>query len=71
VDPTLTPASNGLGAVETPASRGRGRPARDESSEPPAGDVDDEDAGESGAVVVESAADHLIAEFFPGAQEIG
>ena len=60
VDPSLATSANGLDAGRV-ATRTR----------PVVNDADDEDSGDAGAVVVESAADHLISEFFPGAEEIG
>ncbi len=63
VDPTLA-TSNGVDLSDRTASTSRAAAAtrRDEP--------DDEDAGEASAVVVESAADHLINEFFPGSEEV-
>jgi DNA polymerase III subunit gamma/tau len=63
VDPSLA-SSNGVERMERAAtgSRAAATPRRDEP--------DDEDAGEESAVVVESAADHLINEFFPGSEEV-
>ncbi len=61
VDPSLATTSGGPDAGRATT---RARPA------PAPSDVDDEDAGDASAVVVESAADHLITEFFPGAEEV-
>jgi DNA polymerase-3 subunit gamma/tau len=63
VDTSLASSAHGL----EPAGAA---PARARAARVARGDGDDEDAGESSAVVVESAADHLITEFFPGAEEI-
>jgi len=73
VDPSLVSASNGVDTAgrSGAASRRGGSGARGvAASDHQASEADDEDAGEGSAVVVESAADHLITEFFPGAQEI-
>jgi len=73
VDPSLVSASNGVDTAgrSGAASRRGGSGARGVgASDHQASEADDEDAGEGSAVVVESAADHLITEFFPGAQEI-
>ncbi|HVB71694.1 MAG TPA: DNA polymerase III subunit gamma/tau [Acidimicrobiales bacterium] len=63
VDPTLA-TSNGaeMSYRSVASSRVAAASRRDEP--------DDEDAGEASAVVVESAADHLINEFFPGSEEV-
>lgn len=64
VDAALASSSSGLDAPERNVTRSMGT-AVSRRDEP-----DDEDAGEASAVVVESAADHLINEFFPGTQEL-
>ena len=63
VDPSMA-TSNGVDLSDRPASRSRG------AASPRREELDDEDAGEGSAVVVESAADHLINEFFPGSEEV-
>ncbi|HSN02447.1 MAG TPA: DNA polymerase III subunit gamma/tau [Acidimicrobiales bacterium] len=57
------------GAIAATPSASR-TPARARAAAPVADDEVDGDAGDAAAIVVDSVAEHLITEMFPGAQEI-
>jgi DNA polymerase III subunit gamma/tau len=64
VDTSLASSSSGFDSPDRSGTKSKGAAVSKGDG------LDDEDAGEASAVVVESAGDHLINEFFPGTQEL-